>query len=355
MVRRYAITFLGFCLSLLAVVYLFDVVELMRRASKGDGVPLVLLFEMAILKLPDVGQQISPFAILFSAMLLFWGLNRHHEFTILRAAGYSIWQILGPVLLLVSVIGVIMSTLINPIGAMLLTRYQVLENVHLKQQQSMVTLSKQGLWLRQPVEGGYALLYAQSLNTKTWKLDGVMTVYFRKDDTYYQRVDAGMATLRQGAWVFDNAMVSKPGNLPQMQPSFVLPTDLTHEDLIESFAAPSAMSFWSLPKYIETLEATGFDTSSMRMYLHTLFAQPVFYMAMILLAATVSFRPHRLQQGLFAAILAGALSGLGIFFFSTFLQALGGAHQIPLLLAAWAPSLIVVLLTVGILLAQEDG
>lgn len=356
MTRRYAVTFLGFCLSLLALVYVFDVVELMRRASKGDGVPLGVVFEMGLLKLPDVGQQISPFAILFSAMLLFWGLNRRHEFTILRAAGYSIWQILGPVLLLASVIGLVMSTLINPIGAMLLTRYQVLENAHLKQTKSLVTLSKQGLWLRQPLaDDGYALLHARTMDTKTWRLDQVMVLYFRGDDGFVQRVDAANAVLQPGTWVFQDARLNRPGQLAQATPVFTLPTELTAQDLLESFVKPRTMSFWGLPKYIATLEVTGFDTAALKMYLHSLLAQPFFYLAMILLAATVSFRPHRLQQGVFAAILAGAMAGLGVFFFSSFLQALGAAHQIPLLLAAWAPSLIVILLATGVLLAQEDG
>lgn len=355
LIRVYLLTFAGFCLSLLAVIYLFDVVELMRRAGKVDGVSIGMIFQMGLLKLPDIGQQISPFAVLFSAMLTFWALTRRHELTIVRSAGFSIWQIVGPILLTVGALGILMSTLINPIGAMLLSRFQVLEAAHLNQKQSLVTLFDQGLWLRQPTESGYTLLHAQKIDTKTWELGNVMALYFSDDDTYAQRIDAQMATLQEGAWVFKQARIHQPQKPPEEAKMVALPTELTAQDITDSFASPETMSFWTLPGYIRTLENTGFDAGALKMHLHALFAQPVFYMAMILLAACVTLRPHRLQQSVFRAILSGVIAGMAVFFFSSFLQALGASQQIPILLAAWSPSLIVLMLSAGVLLTQEDG
>lgn len=355
LIRVYMMTFAGFCLSLLAVIYLFDVVELMRRASNENGVSIGTIFQMGLLKLPDIGQQISPFAVLFSAMLTFWALTRRHELTIVRSAGYSIWQIVGPILLAVGVLGILMSTLINPIGATLMSRFQVLEATHLNKKRSLVTIFDQGLWLRQPTEHGYTLLHAKDIDTKTWELSGVMALYFRDDDTYLQRIDAPSADLQPGAWVFRQALIHQPQAEPELDSMVALSTDLTGKDITDSFASPQTMSFWTLPGYIRTLENTGFDAGSLKMHLHALFAQPVFYMAMILLAACVTLRPHRLQQSVFRAILSGVIAGMAVFFFSSFLQALGASHQIPILLAAWAPSLIVLMLSAGLLLTQEDG
>src|SRR5690606_30300204 len=95
--RLYALSFLGLLGILLAIVYLFDTVELLRRAAKFEDVPLSLVLQMGLLKLPDVGQVVLPFAILFSALYTFWLLARRHELVILRAAGLSVWQFLGPI------------------------------------------------------------------------------------------------------------------------------------------------------------------------------------------------------------------------------------------------------------------
>ena len=67
--RTYILGFLSLLAVLLGIVYLFDTVELFRRASKFSDVPLPLVLQMGLLKLPEVGQIILPFAVLFSAMM----------------------------------------------------------------------------------------------------------------------------------------------------------------------------------------------------------------------------------------------------------------------------------------------
>ena len=63
-------------LVLLGLIMFFDIIELLRRASKFDNVPFWRVMQMAILKLPEVGQTIFPFVILFSAIFTFWHFNR---------------------------------------------------------------------------------------------------------------------------------------------------------------------------------------------------------------------------------------------------------------------------------------
>ena len=50
---------------LLGVVLLFDTLELFRRASKKAELDIFAVLQMSLLKLPEVGQQIIPLAILF--------------------------------------------------------------------------------------------------------------------------------------------------------------------------------------------------------------------------------------------------------------------------------------------------
>src|SRR5690606_11324081 len=91
---------------LLAVIYLFDTVELLRRASKYDDIPLMLVLQMGLLKLPEVGQVLFPFAVLFSAMFTFWHLTRRNELIVVRAAGFSVWQFLTPIIAVVIAVAI---------------------------------------------------------------------------------------------------------------------------------------------------------------------------------------------------------------------------------------------------------
>lgn len=343
-------------LLLLAVVYLFDTVELLRRANKRDDVPLSLVLQMGLLKLPEVGLIIMPFVILFSAMFSFWSLSRRYELIVIRAAGFSVWQFLAPVLIVAACIGLLMMMVVNPIGALLISKFEQLETIHLERGQSQIAVFEEGLWLRQNIENddGYVIIHAPEINQNSWELHRAIALFFRPDDSFDKRIDAKKARLEPGQWIFEDIRLFTRQSGLQSQNRFTLPTTLSIADIEDSFASPQSMSFWNLPGHIETLEKTGFDASRLRVHYYNLMAQPLLFLAMVLIAAAVALRPPREQSTLLYLAL-GIFTGFTVFFLSSFLQALGATQQLPALLAAWSPALITTLCGISIMMALEDG
>lgn len=351
---RYVRNFLYLIFGLLLVIYLFDTVELLRRANKFDNVPLSLVLQMGLLKLPEVGQVSFPFAILFSAMLTFWQLTQRYELVVIRAAGLSVWQFLAPVILSALAIGIIQVTIINPFGAMLLSRFETLEGQHLNLQKNLVTLSRQGLWLLQSDENNQVVLHSARIKMPEWKLQDVIVLFFDENDTFQRRIDAQEAILERGQWSFFNVYSNAPGDLPQQSDFITLATDITIEEIEDSFASPETIPFWKLLAFIETMESTGFDATSLKIHFQSLLAKPLLFASMILLAASVSLRPPRFR-GTSTLIIVGIFMGFIVFFLSSFLHALGASGQIPIILAAWAPALIAFLFGLTAILNTEDG
>ena len=118
---------------LLGIIYLFDTVELLRRGVKRD-VPVDIILQMSLFKLPDVGQQILPFCTLFAAILTFWKLTQKHELVIIKSAGFSPWQFLTPMITVALGLGALFLIIVNPISSVLLSKYSSLENRFLGQQ-----------------------------------------------------------------------------------------------------------------------------------------------------------------------------------------------------------------------------
>lgn len=354
LIRQYLINFLMLLLGLLAVIYLFDTVELLRRAAKIENMPLSLTLVMGLYKLPEVGQLVFPFAILFSAMLTFWQLTRRHELVIVRSSGMSVWQFITPIILTALMIGVIKVALVNPLGALLVGKFENLETEYLDRKSSLITLSEQGLWLRQEDEAGKAILHSSSVKLPEWVLNNVMVFFFSPENDFIRRIDAKSSTLKDGQWSFNEAVINKPKEKPQATDFLTLSTDLTIGELENSFSAPETISFWKLPAYIDILEETGLDSTSLKIHFQTLLAQPLLFMAMILLAASVSLRPARLR-GTSVLIVSGVFMGFFVFFASSFLQALGASQQIPIIVAAWFPAIISFILGIGALMVLEDG
>ncbi len=76
--------------------------------------------------------------------------------------------------------------------------------------------------------------------------------------------------------------------------------------------------------------------------------------AMILLAATFSLRPHR-RGGVVATIVAGVLTGFLIYVLSNIVFALGLTSKVPVVMAAWTPAVVSLMLGGASLLHLEDG
>ncbi len=110
----------------------------------------------------------------------------------------------------------------------------------------------------------------------------------------------------------------------------------------------------NLPGFIELLENAGFSATRHKLQLHRLLATPLLFAAIILLAVSFSLRPQRRGRvGL--VIFGGALTGFLLYFVSNLVFALGLSGNIPVVLAAWTPAGITLMLGVAILLHLEDG
>lgn len=382
--KKYIFNLFILLIALLAVIYLFDTVELIRRASKRGDIPITLVLQMGLFKLPEVGQTLFPFAVLFSAMFTFWQLTRSYELIVVRASGFSVWQFLLPITAVAILFGVMQMAIINPIGAVLIGKFEDLERIHLKHQENHIAVFQEGLWLKQAILiesenpeprstgttnnsenetasiqkpeliSGYVILHAQKIKQPEWILENITVLYFTDNNTFLQRIDAKTAKLKKALWHLRDVTIHKEHSAPAKEETYDLPTTLTRRDIEESFSSPKSMSFWKLPAYIKTLEQTGFDATGLKVYYHNLLSQPLMFSAMILLAAAVSMRPPR-SRGTLPMIIAGIFIGFIVFFLSSFLQALGASQQIPVILAAWSPALISFLLGLSVMMNLEDG
>jgi len=351
--RQFLINFVILMLILLGLVLLFDIVELLRRAASHAHVSLGMILSMSLLKLPFLGQTILPMGILFTAIYTCWKLNKTSELVVIRSFGLSVWQFLSPLLLCSILIGIFSTAVINPVSAIFLSKYNQMNNQYLETTQDLVTVSKTGIWLRQPSERGYALIHAASFDKEEWQLNNVIVLFFDNSDTFLRRMDSTVAWLRDGYWEIGQPLVNDRKGLQRFDTQQI-PTELTSQKIEESFADPETISFWSIPEYIRVMEDTGFPATRLYVHFHSLLAQPFLFAAMILLAATFSLRPARFG-GAATMIVLGVAAGFSIFFVESMLQAFGVSQKIPAYLAAWTPSIVGLLLGGTALLHLEDG
>jgi lipopolysaccharide export system permease protein len=337
----------------LMMAFSIDIVDLLNRTA-GHNVPTVTAIGMAVLQLPDLGQKFLPFAILLGGVFTFVRLSRSRELVATRAAGVSAWDFLLPPLTVAVFIGVFAVTLFTPISARMFSEFAGLEARYVKGEESQLSISMNGLWLRQGDAKQQSVIHALRVAEQGEHLEEVLVFLYDAKDHFLGRIDAKSAQLHEHEWVLNDAWVSGTSGSPVHRVEYRLPTTLTPEQIVERFTAPDALSFWDLPGYIRAAQAAGFSAVRYQLYLYTLYALPALFAAMVFMAASFSLKLGR-EGGMARVILFSAACGFAVFFFQDLTTVLGRSGAVPILLAATAPALASILIGMTLVFAQEDG
>jgi len=362
--RRFAAMALLMVLSLSALVALFDLIELLRRAATRPEANFALVAQIAALRVPYVAMQILPFAVLLGGIISFWRLTRFSELVVARAAGISAWGFLAGPVLIALLLGLGASTALSPLSSAMLARAERLDQLYLRNVGGITALAGGRLWLRQADEGlqpqGVAIISGRPMATRelrpgeALRLSEVTIWRLSADDRPLARIEAASALLQPGRWRVEGAMVFGAERVAGVPQNLDFPTELTPERIENSFATPDTLSLWALPEFIKILEDAGFSAIRHRLHFQSLLALPLLAIAMALLAAGFSMRSAR--RGGVARMIAGGISaGFALFVLDKITGEFGEAGTLPVVLAAWAPAGAGFLLAAALLLHLEDG
>jgi lipopolysaccharide export system permease protein len=345
-------------------IILFDSLELIRRAYSKE-VPLPVILQMTLLKMPTIIQKVVPFAILIGGILSFSKMTRTSELIVARAAGVSAWQFLAPAIIISFILGLFIMMVFNPLASTMLSKFEHIEAKYLKGGASTLSVSSNGLWLRQKnsFDSGKTVINALRVSHEDMALYDVTIFMFGDNNEFLQRVDAEKATLKEEEdnegnekiyWDIKDAILTVPGMAAAARTDYRLGTELSRHHIQESFASPETMSFWELPKFISTLKEAGFSAIRHSLHWHNVLVTPFFLSAMVFFAAAFSLRPPR--QGKTGALMAGGIgAGFIIYFISNLVLALGLSGSIPVIVSAWTPAFVSILIGTVLILHLEDG
>jgi lipopolysaccharide export system permease protein len=339
--------------GIFVLVMLIDYIEMMRRAGDIPNVSPVLVAKASIYRVPQVVERILPFCVLIGAMSCYLNLSRRLELVIARSAGLSAWQFVAPALGVAFVLGIVATTIYNPVSAILQERSKRFESELFGQTANAIRQSGT-FWVSQRTDDGQAIISAVSSRDQGVNLNGVSIFAFDNDGRFKQRIEARAAVLEPGAWRLRDARIYTLGVLPAIQPEFRLKTSLTPEQVRESFATPETVPFWDLPQYIKTAEHAGLAAAGYRLQLQKLLARPFLMAAMVLLAAAVSLRFFRFG-GVQKMVLSGVAAGFLLYVLSKVTEDLSKAELMHPVAAAWFPVLVGGVTGFIALLYQEDG
>jgi lipopolysaccharide export system permease protein len=341
--------------ALSALILFVDLIESLRFLDKVKAGDFGVALTLSLLRAPAIAQALLPFVFLFASIWLFTQLNRQAEIPVMRAAGLSVWRLIGPAAFVAGIGGFAVITAIDPLAAAMRAESDKLRDSLRGASSSMVRVLGDGVWLRQRDADNILLINARSVDAEKGRLTDVVVWRLGRDSSFVERIDSPEAVLSSRTIELHRARIKGARDrLDYRSPVYAIPTMLTAADLRERLEPPESLSLWRLPRFILLAEAAGVPTSRYNMRFHDLCATPLKLIAMVLIAALCSLRPIR-GGGAFRMFGLAVAAGFLLYVLTEIAAALGESGAAPVALAAWAPAIVASAIAAAGLLQFEDG
>src|SRR4029079_13663030 len=108
-----------------------------------------------------------------------------------------------------------------------------------------------GFWVTQRSDVGHSIINAQGSREQGVLLSKVSVFVFDQSNHFLERVEANSAALEPGHWRLEHERSDAPGAPLDERASYLLPTNLTPEQVRETFSTPETVPFWQLPYFID--------------------------------------------------------------------------------------------------------
>jgi lipopolysaccharide export system permease protein len=351
--KRFAFMVLAIFVFFVLLIGTITYLEYLTRSIRADQFDAIQVLILTIYRVPSICEDVLPFVTLFGSIAAFVVANRRLEVVIARAAGISAWQFLLPACIVGLVIGVLSTTVYNPVSTVLRGWADEVQANLLDS--SATTDSESGpIWMRQAAEGRESIIGAQHTSQQGMALSGVTAFIFEEDGRFRERVDAPKAHFSEGEWRLANATITAPSRVPKLVKVYHLPTELTPGQVRQTFDNVDSISFWELPKLIDASNRARVSATRYELRYYRLLSRPIVLLSMVLLAAIVSLRFSR-SRDVGNMILAGVGAGFMLYVVSKIATDLGSGGIVPPPLAAWLPAIVTLLVGSTVLLHLEDG
>ncbi len=349
---QFARTILAVFLTVFALVFLLDFIELMRRAGDAEGATPAFMARLSLFRTPAVAEQVFPFAVLFGSMVTLLQLSRKLELVIARSAGVSAWQFLQPGLLIAALFGIGSVLLYNPLSANL--KQRATEDEARLFSRAAKAASEKELWIRQKSLDGQAIIRADGAVSRTTAISRVTIFTFDENGAFSERIEAPEGVLRDGYWELKDARVLSATEEPHTYETYLLASNLEPSQVRQTFTPPESVPFWALDETIAQTERSGLDATRYRLQYDVLLARPLLFVVMVIVAASVSLRFFRFG-GVGRMVLGGVAAGFMLYVATEVMRDLGASGLVGTSVAAWFPAVVGSLLGSLALLYQEDG
>ncbi len=327
--------------ALVSLIEVFTFFELLGDMIKND-IPMSTMIDYLYHLAPSLIYQLTPIGTLVASLICFGILTKYNEVTAFKAGGVSVHRLAAPVL----VVSFGISALLFAFDHYYIpeaNRRQEMLRAQIKNKPVATYLRADRQW----VYGQGPRIYNYSFLDPNRAVMSNVNVYELDPRTFrvVHQISADRARWdpEHHTWIFHNGMSQTVVNDFDTYKVFhgaASFAELTEPPswFVKEEKEYKEMNFQELARYIRELQATGIDTTPLRVQYYKKFAVPLFALIMAILSIPFAFIAGN----------RGAMTGVGISFgiaiaywtIGTVFDQIGDLNQLPAMMAAWSPDVI---------------
>lgn len=315
---------------ILTTFMIVNLAELLKRGT-GKKVSFLNCIYLTLLKVPFIAQETFTIVVLTASIFFFLNLSKKQEFTALRSSGLSIMQFIAPLMITISVLGVIIITALNPIATQSLAKYERVEQKVFYSRQNITAVLESGIWLveNKPEDNTKLFINAQKMRLhKHADLENCSFLYLDNKFKVQKILHANAAILDETHWTLFDTTEIIPRQKPKKIPDLKIETSIKIADLKNSLLKPHKISIWELPYFIQILQNTGNNADAYISYFNKLLLRP-FTAVLFITCAAMFMLQHLRGKKVFDLALKSLILGLTIHIATELSYIIGNSSAVP--------------------------
>ena len=330
------------------ILNLFEEIEFFKNLNQSFAIPFILSLSFV----PTLILELMPFIIFLSSMFYFLHIKSNKDLLSVKVFGYSNLKITFIIAFFAFLFGCFILIAVNPITSALVKYYEIEKAKHAKDVDHLISINKNGVWVKEIDETGYKIINAEKLEGETLKKISIYV--FNKKNEVLKRIESESAIISDKPWKMKNVYVYDFKNKTNDNfKNFEFETNEVLDKINSVFKNLNTISFINIVKNYRKLNAIGYSKKLLNEQIHKFAALPFFLFLMVFLASIFTIGSVNPRQNYYYVILSILISVI-IFYFKDLSIALGQTEKISLVLSVWMPLIAISLFcSIGVIQINE--
>ena len=337
-IKEYVRFFVITSISFIALYLIVDFFEKIRMFLSNSA-SITHMASYFLFSIPMIISLMLPAAVLLATLMTYSSLSKFSEIIAMKANGISLYRMSAPVLVFAAIIAVSLFYFTELITPASIQKAEHIVIAEVQKQKTLGFFKQNELWYH----GENAIYNFKIFDVTKDTLRGIVINYINPDFTLQKRIDAQRAEWKNGHWVFYNLLLTHfdNTNTPVLEwaKEKIIPLPETPDDFKIIQKDVEKMGYFDLRKYVQKLQAEGYDATRYLVDLHGKLAFPLVTLLLVLIGISFSTRSAR-QGGVMQSVGVGIVIGFSYWIVHAFSMSLGRSGILPAILSAWIANII---------------